>query len=93
MPSYDYICRACGHQEEVTQSMSDAPLQRCPKCRKARYERLIGGGAALIFKGSGFYSTDYRSDSWKQDAAKDTPSSCGGNPQQCTKPDCPSSQN
>lgn len=91
MPTYDYVCRACGHQAEVTQKMRDDPLRRCPKCRKSRYERLIGGGAAVLFKGSGFYGTDYRSESWKQDAAKDVPAPpCGGNPAKCDKPDCSS---
>lgn len=60
MPNYDYICTACSHELEVFQSMKDAPLKKCPKCRKMKLSRKIGGGAGLIFKGSGFYETDYK---------------------------------
>jgi len=60
MPNYDYVCSACGHEMEVFQSMKDAPLKKCPKCKKMKLSRLIGGGAGLIFKGSGFYETDYK---------------------------------
>lgn len=60
MPTYDYACPKCGHQFEQFQSMKDEPLKKCPKCRKAGVKRLLGGGAGLIFKGSGFYITDYR---------------------------------
>ncbi|HEY1792343.1 MAG TPA: zinc ribbon domain-containing protein [Opitutaceae bacterium] len=60
MPTYDYACTKCGHQFEKFQSMKDAPLRKCPKCGKPALKRLIGEGAGLIFKGSGFYITDYK---------------------------------
>ena len=60
MPTYDYRCQACGHAFEEFQSMSDAPLKKCPKCGRRRLVRLLGTGAGIIFKGSGFYETDYR---------------------------------
>ena len=69
MPTYDYRCAQCGHTFEHFQSISSPLLRKCPKCGKPRLERLIGGGAGLLFKGSGFYITDYRSSSY-QDAAK-----------------------
>lgn len=65
MPTYDYICDACGHRFEKFQSITAAPIRKCPACRKSKVRRLIGTGAGLIFKGSGFYITDYRSDSYK----------------------------
>lgn len=68
MPTYDYKCNACGHAFEEFQSMSAPHLKKCPKCGKLKLERLIGTGAALMFKGSGFYITDYRSDSYKKAA-------------------------
>jgi putative FmdB family regulatory protein len=60
MPTYEYACQKCGHQFEQFQSMRDDPLKTCPKCKKAGLKRLVGGGAGLIFKGSGFYITDYK---------------------------------
>jgi len=60
MPTYEYACRKCGHRFEKYQPMKDEPLVKCPKCGRAALRRLVGGGAGLIFKGSGFYSTDYR---------------------------------
>lgn len=66
MPTYDYRCNACGHEFELFQSMSDGPKKKCPQCTKLALERLIGLGAGVIFKGSGFYETDYRSDSYKK---------------------------
>lgn len=65
MPTYEYKCRACSHTFEQFQSMKDAPLRKCPECGKNTLERLIGTGAAILFKGSGFYQTDYRSESYK----------------------------
>ena len=59
-PTYEYECGACEHRFEEFQSMSDAPLKKCPKCGKRRLIRLLGTGAGIIFKGSGFYETDYR---------------------------------
>lgn len=72
MPTYDYECMKCGHVFEVFQSMSAEPKKRCPKCR-GKVQRLISGGAGLIFKGSGFYATDYRSDGYKSAAKADKP--------------------
>jgi putative FmdB family regulatory protein len=60
MPTYEYTCTKCGYAFEQFQSMKDAPLKKCPKCSKLGLKRLIGGGAGLIFKGSGFYITDYK---------------------------------
>ena len=60
MPTYEYACTKCGHEMEAFQSMKDAPLKKCPACGKAALKRLVGGGAGLIFKGSGFYITDYK---------------------------------
>ncbi len=68
MPTYEYECQRCGHHFDVFQSMSDEPKKRCPKCR-GKVKRVIGTGAGIIFKGPGFYATDYRSDSYKKDAA------------------------
>jgi len=60
MPTYEYACQKCGHEFEQFQSMRDEPLKKCPKCKKAGLKRLVGGGAGLIFKGTGFYITDYK---------------------------------
>ena len=60
MPTYEYLCSKCGHAMEAFQSMKDAPLRRCPACGKPALKRQVGGGAGLIFKGSGFYITDYK---------------------------------
>ena len=74
MPTYEYECGKCGHTFERFQSMNDEPVKRCPLCR-CKVRRLFGTGAGIIFKGSGFYETDYRSDSYKQSAKKDKDSS------------------
>ena len=60
MPTYEYVCSQCGHEFETFQSMKDAPLDTCPACQQRAVKRKIGGGAGLIFKGSGFYITDYK---------------------------------
>ena len=80
MPTYEYSCEKCGGTFETVQSMRDAPLKECPKelCQQKKWghgkvKRLIGTGAGLIFKGSGFYITDYRSDSYREAAKKDAP--------------------
>src|SRR6476660_5021584 len=79
MPTYEYVCSKCGHEFEKSQSMADPPLNVCPKdlCAqkkwgKGRVKKKIGAGAGLIFKGSGFYITDYRSDKYKEAAKKDS---------------------
>jgi putative FmdB family regulatory protein len=74
MPTYDYVCDACGHRFEQFQSIKDDALTKCPECKKKKLRRLIGPGAAIVFKGSGFYQTDYRSESYKKSAAADKPS-------------------
>jgi putative FmdB family regulatory protein len=73
MPTYDYRCKACNHEFEEFQSMTAPVLKKCPKCGKATLERLIGIGAAVVFKGSGFYQTDYRSESYRKAADADKP--------------------
>ena len=84
MPTYDYECDACGHKYEVFQSMADEVLTKCPKCKKKKLRRLFGAGAAVVFKGTGFYTTDYRSDSYKKSAeadkkaSSDSPAASGG---------------
>ena len=60
MPTYEYICAKCGHEMEAFQSMNDQPLKLCPACKRRALKRQIGGGAGLIFKGTGFYITDYK---------------------------------
>jgi putative FmdB family regulatory protein len=71
MPTYDYVCEACEHAFELFQSIKDEAKRKCPECGKQKLRRLIGPGAAIVFKGSGFYKTDYRSDSYKKAAAAD----------------------
>jgi putative FmdB family regulatory protein len=88
MPTYEYQCKSCDHTFELFQSMKDSPKRTCPKCGKAALERLIGTGAAVIFKGSGFYQTDYRSDSYKKAAeAESKPSGNAGDKTPETKGD------
>lgn len=74
MPTYEYACQKCGHEFEQFQSMRDEPLKKCPKCKKQSLKRLVGGGAGLIFKGTGFYITDYKKKSGTPDAAPSKPS-------------------
>lgn len=66
MPTYDYICGACKHHTEIFHSMADSPRRKCPKCSKLKLVRQIGMGGGVIFKGTGFYETDYRSESYKK---------------------------
>ena len=73
MPTYDYECSACAHKFEIFQKINDLPLTKCPKCNK-KVKRLISSGAGIIFKGTGFYATDYRKKS--KSAQKDAPSGC-----------------
>ncbi|MEX2186779.1 MAG: zinc ribbon domain-containing protein [Pirellulales bacterium] len=77
MPTYDYHCDACEHEFEHFQTITSPLLTKCPKCGKKKLRRLFGTGAALVFKGSGFYTTDYRSDSYKDAAKKDKPAGDG----------------
>jgi putative FmdB family regulatory protein len=86
MPTYEYSCEKCGKTFETFQSMRDDPLRECPKelCRQKKWghgkiKRLLGTGAGLIFKGSGFYITDYRSNSYKEGAKKDAPAAPAAN--------------
>lgn len=71
MPTYEYECDKCGNRFERFQSITADPLKRCPKCR-SKIRRVFGGGAGIIFKGSGFYTTDYRKDSYKEAARKES---------------------
>jgi putative FmdB family regulatory protein len=72
MPTYDYECSACGHEFELFQGINDPVQKKCPECGKLKLKRLFGTGAAVVFKGSGFYQTDYRSESYKKAAEKDS---------------------
>ena len=71
MSTYDYECDACGHTWELFQKITDDPVKKCPQCNKKKARRLFGTGAAVVFKGSGFYQTDYRSESYKKGAKAD----------------------
>lgn len=73
MPTYDYNCDACSHEFEVFESITAEPQKKCPKCKKNKLRRLFGAGGGLIFKGSGFYQTDYRGESYKKAAEADKP--------------------
>ncbi len=80
MPTYDYECTACGHAFEALQSMHEPKLEKCPACGKKKLQRLIGTGSGVIFKGSGFYETDYKkkTPSASEPSKTATPSSCAG---------------
>lgn len=75
MPTYEYQCRACDHTFEKFQSITAKPVKKCPQCGKMKVVRLLGTGAGIIFKGSGFYETDYRSDSYRKGAESEKPKS------------------
>lgn len=75
MPTYAYECQACDHAVEIFQSMSESPKRKCPACGRLKLKRKIGTGAGILFKGSGFYETDYRSQSYRDGAAAETKSS------------------
>jgi putative FmdB family regulatory protein len=78
MPTYEYHCDSCEHEFEEFQSFSEKPLKKCPECGKSKLRRLFGTGAAVLFKGSGFYQTDYRSESYKAAAkAEQEPAKAG----------------
>ena len=70
MPTYDYECDACSHSFELFQTITESHKKKCPACGKRKLRRLFGAGAAVVFKGSGFYQTDYRSESYKKGAEK-----------------------
>lgn len=76
MPTYDYECLSCGHVFEVFQSMNDAALKKCPQCSKLKLKRLIGKGAGIIFKGSGFYATDYKKPDKKTEKKQEDRNPC-----------------
>jgi putative FmdB family regulatory protein len=71
MPTYEYRCKTCEHQWEEFQSIKAKPSRKCPECGKLKAERIISAGGGIIFKGSGFYQTDYRSESYKKGASAD----------------------
>ncbi|HTV47351.1 MAG TPA: zinc ribbon domain-containing protein [Phycisphaerae bacterium] len=73
MPTYEYRCSKCGHEFEEFQSITAKPIRKCPKCGRMAVDRLISAGAGVIFRGSGFYQTDYRSEKYKEAAKKETP--------------------
>ena len=75
MPTYDYVCDSCGHEFEAFESIMSQPQTDCPECKTPKLRRKIGPGAAILFKGSGFYKTDYRSDSYKSAAKAEKSSS------------------
>ena len=85
MPTYEYRCPACGTEYEKFQKMSDPPVAECPSCG-ANGERRLSGGAGLLFKGSGFYITDYRGDSYKKAAEKDSGGGSSGSTSSDAKP-------
>jgi putative FmdB family regulatory protein len=72
MPTYDYECDACGHAMELFQGINDPVKKKCPECGRLKLKRLFGTGSAIVFKGSGFYQTDYRSEGYKKAAAADS---------------------
>jgi putative FmdB family regulatory protein len=85
MPTYEYECEKCGHRFELFQKMTDKPKSRCPKCR-GKVRRLIGTGAGIVFKGSGFYTTDYRSKSYKEQQKKESGGSAAAKDEAPKKP-------
>jgi putative FmdB family regulatory protein len=72
MPTYEYECDSCHHRYELYQSITSKPTKKCPACGKRTAKRLIGAGSSILFKGSGFYQTDYRSDNYKKGAKAET---------------------
>ena len=92
MPTYDYKCDACGHAFEKFQSIKAAPIRKCPKCGKSKVRRLISTGAGLIFKGSGFYITDYRSESYKEKAKSESGEKTDTSKKDTAKTDSPKAE-
>lgn len=93
MPTYDYQCDACEHEFEVFEPITAEPQKKCPKCKKNKLRRLFGSGAALVFKGSGFYSTDYRSESYKKAAEAEKPKTDSSSTDNKTKTESKSESN
>ena len=85
MPTYEYECEACGHTFEKFQSITAGTIRRCPSCKKLKVRRLIGAGSAVIFKGRGFYQTDYRSESYRNSMEKENKR----DGESCKKAGCP----
>ena len=86
MPTYEYQCKDCGYRFEEFQSMTASPITECPEC-SGKTERLISGGAGFVFKGAGFYQTDYRSKSYTEAAAKDKPTTASADTTDSKKSD------
>jgi putative FmdB family regulatory protein len=86
MPTYEYNCENCGYQFDKLQSITAKALRKCPKCGENSLKRLIGTGAGVIFKGPGFYATDYRSESYKQAVKKETTVKSGEKKQTAATP-------
>ena len=84
MPTYDYVCDHCDHQFELFQPITESARRKCPECGKMKLRRLIGPGAAIVFKGSGFYKTDYRSESYQKGAAAAKSSKSGSSEKSTT---------
>ena len=78
MPTYQYECGACGHEFEHLQSMTEAKLKKCPQCGKLKLHRLIGAGSGMIFKGSGFYQTDYKKKQIPTESSPKAKTPCSG---------------
>lgn len=96
MPTYEYVCDACGHEVEYFQSITAAPKRKCPACEARKLRRRISAGAGILFRGSGFYTTDYRSDSYRAGQKADSDASTGGSskgdaPKSDSKPTPPAS--
>ena len=86
MPTYEYECDSCGHVFDVFQSITEPKKRKCPECGKPKLRRLFGAGAAVMFKGSGFYQTDYRSESYKKKADAEKKASEGTSSASSEKP-------
>ena len=92
MPTYDYECSACGHAFEEFQSMTEKHLKKCPKCGKLSLQRLIGAGSGIIFKGSGFYETDYKNKASSSKASSSKKSDSHSCSTGCPHKTCPAKQ-
>jgi putative FmdB family regulatory protein len=86
MPTYQYECEACHHAFEIYQSMKDAKLKKCPECKKEKLVRLVGTGGGIIFKGTGFYETDYKNKPASSSSGSSCGSGCGCHPSPASKP-------